>query len=241
MQIVERNDDFYAPRVPNGSMSRAIQFSPLFCVDNLSRKSFSYNKLPQEPLRLTVLKLDGSYFQIQVAKKGTVRELKQAVEAAFSHLPQEGPGRVSWPHVWGQFCLSYNSHKLLNDSSHIGIYRIKDGDQLRFIRHASINYNLARMQSEKEDLDIDDEPSRDRQENVESHYIEIQLNKQDDNVEFDKVVVTHYEFKLTHLLRGWFPYQKLPSSEMTLERRSSSTRLSQSFVGSFKNFIRFLQ
>lgn len=62
MQIVERDDDIYAPRVPNGSMSRAVHYSPLFCVDSFSRKSFSYNKLPQEPLRLSVLKLDGSSF-----------------------------------------------------------------------------------------------------------------------------------------------------------------------------------
>ncbi|CAI9755773.1 unnamed protein product [Fraxinus pennsylvanica] len=165
MQIVEGDDAFYAPKVPNGSMSRAFHYSPMFCVDSISRKSFSYNKLPQEPHRLTVLKLDGSSFEIQVAKNGTVKELKQAVEAAFSHLPKTGPGRVSWPHVWGQFCLSYNSHKLLNDSSYLGIYKIKDGDQLCFIRHSSINYNLARMQSEKEDSDLDDKPDEDRQEN----------------------------------------------------------------------------
>lgn len=62
MHIVEKDDDFYAPTVPNGSMSSAFHYSPLFCVDNFSRRSFSYNKLPEEPLRLTVLKLDGSSF-----------------------------------------------------------------------------------------------------------------------------------------------------------------------------------
>jgi len=213
MHIVERDDDFYAPRVPNGSISRAFHCSPLFCVDSFSRKSFSYNKLPKEPLRLTVLKLDGSNFEIQVAKKGRVRELRLAVEAAFGHLPMTGTGRVSWPHVWGQFCLSYNIHKLLNDSSYLEIYMIKDGDQLRFIRHDSINYNLARTQSEKEDSDLDDEPDKDRQESVQNHYIEILENKQADNVEFNKGVSTHYEFKLTNLLRGWFPYHKLLSSD----------------------------
>ena len=59
-----------------------------------------------------VLKLDGSsfgillYFQsvyfllfdtdITVAKNPTVAQLKQAVEAAFSHLPKHGIGKVSW-------------------------------------------------------------------------------------------------------------------------------------------------
>ncbi|CAA3032264.1 u11u12 small nuclear ribonucleo 25 kda [Olea europaea subsp. europaea] len=217
MHIVEKDDDFYAPTVPNGSMSSAFHYSPLFCVDNFSRRSFSYNKLPEEPLRLTVLKLDGSSFEIQVAKNGRVRELKLAVEAAFGHLPTTGAGRVSWPHVWGQFCLSYNGHKLLNDNCYLETYKIKDGDQLRFIRHDSINYNLARTQSEKEDSDLDDEPEKDRQENVQSHYIEILENKQDNRVEFNKGVVANYDYKLTHLLRGWFPFHKLPSSNASEE------------------------
>lgn len=37
---------------------------PLVIIDSLSRRSFSYNKLPQKPLKLTVLKLDNSSFGI---------------------------------------------------------------------------------------------------------------------------------------------------------------------------------
>lgn len=33
---------------------------------------------------------------IQVTKTATVAQLKQAVEAAFSHMPQNGPGKISW-------------------------------------------------------------------------------------------------------------------------------------------------
>lgn len=33
---------------------------------------------------------------VEVSRMGTVRELKRAVEAAFDHLPKEGPDRVSW-------------------------------------------------------------------------------------------------------------------------------------------------
>lgn len=33
---------------------------------------------------------------VEIAKTATVDELKQAVEAVFSHLPQKGPGKISW-------------------------------------------------------------------------------------------------------------------------------------------------
>jgi hypothetical protein len=55
--------------------------------------------MPEEPIKLTVLKLDGSSFGIQVLKTATVGELKMAVEAAFSHLPISGPGKISWYHL----------------------------------------------------------------------------------------------------------------------------------------------
>ena len=29
-------------------------------------------------------------------KSATVEELRQAVEAVFSYMPQEGPGKISW-------------------------------------------------------------------------------------------------------------------------------------------------
>ncbi|KAM7459504.1 hypothetical protein LguiA_036498 [Lonicera macranthoides] len=63
MHLIEHDDDFQ-PKVSfkrNGSLTCAI-LPPLLLIDGLSRKSFSYNKLPQEPLKLTVLKLDGTSF-----------------------------------------------------------------------------------------------------------------------------------------------------------------------------------
>ena len=43
--------------------SLAFPLSPLMLIDGLSRKSnVSYDKLPEEPLKLSVIKLDGSSF-----------------------------------------------------------------------------------------------------------------------------------------------------------------------------------
>ncbi|XP_061341044.1 uncharacterized protein LOC133287442 isoform X1 [Gastrolobium bilobum] len=113
--------------------SLSMQFSSLMIVD----RNFSYGRLPSEPLRLSVHKLDASSFYVEVAKTATVAELKQAVEAAFSHMPQKGPGKISWPHVWGQFCLCYNGHKLVTETDYLRDHGIKDGDQLHFVRHVS--------------------------------------------------------------------------------------------------------
>ncbi|KAH9615828.1 hypothetical protein KSS87_004065 [Heliosperma pusillum] len=112
-----------------------------------SRKSFSYDKLSQLPIQLTVVKLDASSFEIDARKMATIAELKEAVERKFCHLPTKGPGKISWRHVWGNFCLSFHGQKLLHDSDFIKDYGIKDGDQLRFVRHVSISYNLIKKRS----------------------------------------------------------------------------------------------
>ncbi|GJR40692.1 ubiquitin-related domain-containing protein [Tanacetum coccineum] len=67
---------------------------------------------------------------ISVVKNPTVAQLKQAVEDAFSHLPKHGIGKISWSHVWAQFCLCYEGQKLLLDQDNVGLHGIKDGDQV---------------------------------------------------------------------------------------------------------------
>lgn len=58
-------DEFTPPLsvVESPRSSSALSF-PSLMIDGFSRKSFSYNKLPEEPLKLSVLKLDGSCFGI---------------------------------------------------------------------------------------------------------------------------------------------------------------------------------
>ncbi|KAL8063066.1 hypothetical protein ABFS82_01G003700 [Erythranthe guttata] len=236
IRIVEREDDCYdEPRCSNVSM--LCLFPPLTKIES-PRKSISYNKLHQRPLKLTVFKLDGSSFGIEVSKTGTVWDVKQAVEAAFCHLPKKGPGRVSWEHVWGQFCLCHEGQKLLTDSECIRMFGIKDGDQLQFIHHAS---NLVRIQSEREDSDSDHKPviSNDNRgggkngEKYDSNRMEIVDDNRGDDV------ISRREYRLTHLFRGWFPYRKLTSSNMRIqERRTNSSRFSYNMLGGFKNCLR---
>ncbi|KAI4337310.1 hypothetical protein L6164_015743 [Bauhinia variegata] len=145
-------DDDFSSNVLKETPRRSftLSFSPSVIIHGIfSIKSFSYDKLPSEPLRLTVLKLDGSSFDIEVSRTATIAELKQAVETVFSHMPQKGPKKISWRHVWGQFCLCYDGHKLVTEKDHLRNYGIKDGDQLRFIRHVSSTFSMRKKRSNK--------------------------------------------------------------------------------------------
>ncbi|KAI9106971.1 hypothetical protein K1719_022499 [Acacia pycnantha] len=118
---------------PRNRRSPALLFPSFTIMDGIfSGKSLSYRKLPSEPLRLSVLKLDGSCFDIVVTKAATIAELRQAVEDVFSHMPKKGPGKISWPHVWGQFCLCYDGQKLVTETDNLRNYGIKDGEQVEY-------------------------------------------------------------------------------------------------------------
>ncbi|KAG4989473.1 hypothetical protein JHK82_031797 [Glycine max] len=68
--------------------------------------------------------------QVHTTYRGLYAELKQTVEAVFSHMPQKGPEKILWPLVWRQFCLCYQGQKLVSETNYIRDYGIKDGDQV---------------------------------------------------------------------------------------------------------------
>ncbi|KAM5547976.1 U11/U12 small nuclear ribonucleoprotein 25 kDa protein-like [Rosa sericea] len=102
----------------------------------LIKKSFAYHKMPQQPLNLSVIKLDGSTFEVQVPRTATVAKLIEAVKDVFDQSANDDE-MISWSHVWGHFCLCYNGKKLLDYKAYIRVIGIKDGDQLFFVRHLS--------------------------------------------------------------------------------------------------------
>ncbi|KAK1394615.1 U11/U12 small nuclear ribonucleoprotein 25 kDa [Heracleum sosnowskyi] len=234
--MYETKDDL-APR--RSSFSCAV---PLVIIDSFSRRSFSYNKLPQKPLKLTVLKLDNSSFEIEVPKTATVAELRNSVENAFSHLPKQGPGKVSWSHVWGHFCLCFDGQKLLDDNDYIGDYEIRDGDQLLFARHLSINYNLKRNISTEQIGDIE-QPSISNTwepEDVTNDGIYESCDGETprkDGEEDKFSVITACEYKLATILRGWFSYRSVSSSPEPNFKQKSFSRSSSGLLGSLKTVL----
>ncbi|KAK8535226.1 hypothetical protein V6N13_081364 [Hibiscus sabdariffa] len=76
----EKPPSFQSPAVDNGS----------------SRETFHYSKLPEETLSLSVRKLDGSSFDVEVLKTATIADLKLGVQNVFDHMPNDGPDKISW-------------------------------------------------------------------------------------------------------------------------------------------------
>ncbi|KAK4729843.1 hypothetical protein R3W88_022831 [Solanum pinnatisectum] len=196
---------------PNASLQRNGSF---ICV----AAPFLYDKLPEEPLKLYILKLDGSSFDIEVPRNGNVEDLKRAVVEAFSHC------KISWLHVWGHFCLSYGGQRLLSDDDLIGTYGIKDGDELSFVRHVSVGYNPKMTQSKGEDHQFDPKVSNDFDEEelkgekeYNDHQDDEDNNSEDEN---NGCGVGNCQYRLFHLFRGLFTYQKLEISERSAEQKT---------------------
>ncbi|CAN0888091.1 U11/U12 small nuclear ribonucleoprotein 25 kDa protein [Linum grandiflorum] len=152
MSLVDTRIDLGSPGggTPTEFLHRRSNSLPFLSLYGFSDSaSFSYSKLPARPITLSILKLDGTCFDVDVKNSATVAELKHAVEAAFSFMPQKGPGKISWQHVWGHFCLSFHGQKLLCEADCISNFGIREGDQLQFIRHVSTTFTFTKKGSIK--------------------------------------------------------------------------------------------
>ncbi|KAE8687675.1 ATP synthase subunit b' [Hibiscus syriacus] len=131
-------------KVEENSTSK-LPSMPSPAVDNgSSRKTFHYSKLPEE----TVTSAFANWMALPLS--ATVADLKLGVQNVFDHMPNDGPDKISWIHVWGHFCLSYGDQKLIQDTDLIVNYGIKDADQLHFIRHVSTSTNSIKIPKSKE-------------------------------------------------------------------------------------------
>ncbi|XP_022724535.1 uncharacterized protein LOC111281164 [Durio zibethinus] len=183
--------------------------------DAVAAEKLLYRKLPQQHvLNLSVLKLDGSLFDVNVGRNATVAELKVAIEELFAALPGETHGSISWSHVWGHFCLSYDGQMLVNNKACLRNFGIKDGDQLQFIRHMSVNQSPIKRRLKHHSVPRKCLPSgssyhQEKQQNA------VNYNDKDENQE-DSSISNHYEeeeiplpeFKLAHFLRGWLSHTR---------------------------------
>ncbi|XP_071702771.1 uncharacterized protein [Rutidosis leptorrhynchoides] len=222
------------PSTPLSSPLRS--FSPLLLIETFSRKSLTYGKLPLEPIKLTVLKLDGSSFDISVVKDPTVSQLKQAVADAFSHFPQHGIGKVSWSHVWAQFCLCFDGQKLLYDQDTVILNGIKDGDQLQFVRHTSISYNLVKERSDKHDFDLKESKAsprkrelkkniqkevHDRSSGTQDNLKQLNNEENEDDSRDDIAVRITCQWSWAYLLRHLFSYRRHKGHDTSYEELGS--------------------
>ncbi|XP_042429563.1 uncharacterized protein LOC122016359 [Zingiber officinale] len=169
---------------------------PLSVLDpSPPRRRSSYLRLPEQIIRLSVLKLDGSSFNVEVARAATVVDLKMNIEHIFDKLAEEGGCIISWSHVWGHFCLCYHEYKLIDDGTRLLTLGIKDGDQLHFARHTSPNQNHLRK--------TDTALFFLRRSFTWQHIVKEVDNDARSCQEQEGCIASHKNSKLGHLFQGW--------------------------------------
>uniref|UniRef100_A0A2N9FMS1 SNRNP25 ubiquitin-like domain-containing protein n=1 Tax=Fagus sylvatica TaxID=28930 RepID=A0A2N9FMS1_FAGSY len=87
-------------------------------------------------MRISVLKLDDTSFDLAVMNSATVKDLKLAIKKKVNETEQSKMGHrhISWKHVWANFCLSYNKEKLLDDNSVLQDYGIRTLHPLHHVK-----------------------------------------------------------------------------------------------------------
>ncbi|KAL6492989.1 U11/U12 small nuclear ribonucleoprotein [Orobanche gracilis] len=86
-------------------------------------------------MRITVLKLDGTSFEVVMMNSATVKDLKLAIKKKVNDMEETNMGHrhISWKHVWSNFCLSCHNEKLLDDSASLQDHGIRNNSQVQFV------------------------------------------------------------------------------------------------------------
>ncbi|KAK2630757.1 hypothetical protein QOZ80_2AG0104340 [Eleusine coracana subsp. coracana] len=207
------------------------------CIGALAcgrRSSFSYRRLPEPRLHLTVRKLDASCFDVQIARSAAVWELKAAIEDVFFAIYDDPERTISWQHVWSHFCLCFKDEKLTDDKATLRAFGIRDGDELHFAQHLSIDYNpckslskIHRAASHRRSMtSLDDFSFRPRtlldelSEDGGEKFTDMRRSSTS-VLDEDVCVYEHNEqcieesCKKRSFFRGWFSYSKLRSNRRT--------------------------
>ncbi|TVU02015.1 hypothetical protein EJB05_52550 [Eragrostis curvula] len=205
------------------------------CIGALAcgrRSSFSYRRLPEPRLGLTVRKLDASCFDVQIARTAAVWELKAAIEDVFFAVYDDPERTISWQHVWSHFCLCFKDEKLTDDKATLRAFGIRDGDELHFAQHLSVDYNPCKSLS-KIHKAASHRRSRTSLDGFSPRTLLDELNEDEGEkltdmrrsstsvLEDDLYVYQHNEqcieesCKKGSFFRGWFSYSRLRSNRRT--------------------------
>ncbi|KAK1323744.1 hypothetical protein QJS10_CPA02g00246 [Acorus calamus] len=185
--------------------------------------SYHYYRLPQQMLKLSILKLDGSAFDVRVARTASVGQLKMAVEEIFAQSPKEGQGKISWSHVWGHFCLCYDGHKLVDNKVSLRSLNIRDGDQDgQLIIHGNQTGWILEQTRSSTGSDV--------LYDIEENSV---LDEESVGGGGDDDYMGQTEFKLANFLKGWLSYARLwsPGKMHSADGRARPSRLMSSCVG----------
>ncbi|KAL5557163.1 hypothetical protein UlMin_039399 [Ulmus minor] len=86
-------------------------------------------------MRISVLKLDGTTFDVALMNTATIKDLKLGIERKVDEMEQSQMGhrQISWKNVWANFCLSYHNEKLLDDKASLQDFGIRNNSKVQFV------------------------------------------------------------------------------------------------------------
>ncbi|KAK9748523.1 hypothetical protein RND81_02G063900 [Saponaria officinalis] len=86
-------------------------------------------------MRISVLRLDSSSFDVVLMNSATLKDLKVAIKKKVSEMEESKMGhrQISWKHVWANYCLLFQNEKLLDESAPLQDFGIRNNSQVQFI------------------------------------------------------------------------------------------------------------
>ncbi|GMI89789.1 hypothetical protein like AT3G07860 [Hibiscus trionum] len=86
-------------------------------------------------MRISILKLDETSFDVAMMNSATVKDLKLAIKNKVFELEQSKMGHrhISWRHVWSNFCLAHHNEKLLDDGAALQDFGVRNNSQVHFL------------------------------------------------------------------------------------------------------------
>ncbi|RWR92392.1 U11/U12 small nuclear ribonucleoprotein isoform X1 [Cinnamomum micranthum f. kanehirae] len=86
-------------------------------------------------MKISILKLDASSFDVAVLNSATVKDLKLAIKKKTNDMEQSQMGHrhISWRHVWANYCLMHHNEKLIDDNALLQDFGIRNNSRVRFI------------------------------------------------------------------------------------------------------------
>ncbi|XP_058090768.1 U11/U12 small nuclear ribonucleoprotein 25 kDa protein isoform X1 [Magnolia sinica] len=86
-------------------------------------------------MKISVLKMDDTSFDVAVSNSATVKDLKLAIKKKTDEMEQSQMGHrhISWRHVWANFCLSHHNEKLIDDNAILQDFGIRNSSQVHFV------------------------------------------------------------------------------------------------------------
>ncbi|XP_042405868.1 U11/U12 small nuclear ribonucleoprotein 25 kDa protein-like isoform X1 [Zingiber officinale] len=85
-------------------------------------------------MKITIVKMDNTSFDVAVLNSATVKDLKLAIKKKINEMEQTTMGHrhISWRHVWANFCLSHQNEKLVDDNSVLSEYGVSNNSKVHF-------------------------------------------------------------------------------------------------------------